>query len=345
MSNDSTGRVLVYGAAGHTGRFVIDELLRRGITPVLAGRDQARLGTVTASPGSERRAFAVDDPALAAAALSDVDVVVNCAGPFLDTALPLATAALAAGAHYLDVTAEQPVVQSLYDVLDEPAAGAGVSVVPAMAFYGGLTDLMATALIGDDRSPADVTVAVGLDHWWPTAGTRITGGRNTAVRKVVRGGALVSLADPAPISTWTFAGPLGEQQVVELPFSETITIHRHLPVDRLTSYLNTGPLAELRRAETPAPSAADDSGRSLQQFAVDVVVRRGGSVQRMSVSGRDIYAVTAPILAEAVLRLLDGRARRVGALPPGAAFDAVDVLTALTVRPDILQLHDPAALV
>ena len=36
-------RVLVYGATGHTGRFVVDELLRRGLEPVLAGRDAERL--------------------------------------------------------------------------------------------------------------------------------------------------------------------------------------------------------------------------------------------------------------------------------------------------------------
>ena len=36
--------VLVYGAYGHTGRFVVTELLRRGLTPVLSGRDAARLG-------------------------------------------------------------------------------------------------------------------------------------------------------------------------------------------------------------------------------------------------------------------------------------------------------------
>jgi len=31
--------VAVYGATGHTGRFVIAELLRRGITPIAIGRN------------------------------------------------------------------------------------------------------------------------------------------------------------------------------------------------------------------------------------------------------------------------------------------------------------------
>ena len=54
--------VLVYGAYGHTGRFVVTELLRRGLTPILSGRDSARLGELAAQfPGLEVRQASVDD--------------------------------------------------------------------------------------------------------------------------------------------------------------------------------------------------------------------------------------------------------------------------------------------
>jgi short subunit dehydrogenase-like uncharacterized protein len=39
--------------------------------------------------------------------------VVNCAGPFLDTALPVVEAALRAKIPYLDVAAEQAAAQSI----------------------------------------------------------------------------------------------------------------------------------------------------------------------------------------------------------------------------------------
>lgn len=343
MNINGSGTVMVYGAAGHTGRFVVDELIRRGISPIMAGRRADLLQTAAHGAALEQRVFAVGDAERVTAALAGVDVVVNCAGPFLDTALPLAGAAIATGAHYLDVTAEQPVVQALYDALDQPAQDAGVAVVPAMAFYGGLADLMTSSVVGEraDERVDEVTVAIGLDHWWPTAGTRVTGERNTSTRQVIRGGQLAPLASPAPTSTWSFAGALGEQAVVELPFSETITIQRHLPVDRLTSYLNTASLAELRDNDTPAPTAVDDTGRSLQRFVVDVVVRRGASEQRISAEGRDIYAITGPIVAEGVVRLLEG-GRPAGALAPGAAFDATDVLASLAAHPAGLLLRRPA---
>jgi len=327
---NATERVMVYGASGHTGRFVVDELLRRGLTPVLAGRSAERLAAVTPQHAAlDLCVVGVDDPDLLRRAIAGAGAVVNCAGPFLDTAVPLARAAVEVGAHYLDVTAEQPVVTRLYRELDGPAREAGVVVLPAMAFYGGLADLLVTAALDGDPRADEVEVAIGLDRWWPTDGTRATGARNTATRQVIRDGVLAPLADPAPTGTWSYPEPFGEQPVVQLPFSEVITIDRHLDVGELRSYLNTAPLDDLRDAATPAPSAADERGRSTQQFVVDVVVRRGCDIRRVSSAGRDIYAVTAPIVVEGAVRLLDGRHHGPGALAPGEAFDAGDVLAAL----------------
>jgi hypothetical protein len=327
---NTSERVLVYGAAGHTGGFVVDELLRRGLTPVLAGRSAERLtGVASRYAALDRRVVGLDDAGLLRRAITGTGAVINCAGPFLDTALPLARAALAAGAHYLDITAEQPVVQQLYRDLDGPARDAGVAVVPAMAFYGGLADLLVTDLLDGDVRADEVEIAIGLDRWWPTAGTRATGVRNTATRLVIRDGALVALTSPAPTRTWSYPAPLGEQAVLQLPFSEVITIDRHLDVGELRSYLNAAPLDDLRDPATPPPSAADQHRRSAQQFVVDVVVRRGPDTRRISAAGRDIYAVSAPIVVEGAVRLLEGRHRGPGAAAPGEAFDAGAVLAAL----------------
>ena len=337
---NASERVLVYGAAGHTGRFVVDELLRRGLTPVPAGRSAERLAALAPQhAGLDRRVVVLDDDELLRRAVTGVGAVINCAGPFVDTALPLARAAVAAGAHYLDVTAEQPVVQQLYRELDAPARDRGVVVVPAMAFYGGLADLLVTDTLDGDSRADEVEIAIGLDRWWPTAGTRATGVRNTTTRLVIQDGILTSLASLAPTRTWSYPAPLGDQTVVQLPFSEVITIDRHLDVGELRSYLNTAPLDDLHDAATPPPSAADQRGRSAQQFVVDVVVRRGLDTRRISATGRDIYAVTAPIVVEGAVRLLDGRHRGPGAVAPGEAFDAGAVLAALERDADGLSVR------
>jgi hypothetical protein len=87
---------------------------------------------------------------------------------------------------------------------------------------------------------------------------------------------------------------------------------------------------DLRDPNTPEPTAADESGRSSQIFYVDVVVRKNGEERRASARGRDIYAITAPIVAEAVGRVLDGRAKATGVVAAGQAFDAREFLMALS---------------
>lgn len=305
--------VAVFGATGHTGRFVVAELLRRGIRPLAIGRDPGKLAAAGfTGRGVPIAGAAIDDPASLDRAFSAAQAVINCAGPFLDTAPAIAAAAIRLGIHYLDVTAEQPSVQETYAAFDGAAREAGVVVLPAMAFYGGLTDLMATVAVGDRGSVDDIAVGIFLDSWRPTLGTRITGQRNTAQRLTIRDGALAPLPPGTAETSWAFCGPLGRQGVTELPFSETILIARHLRTSRLRTYINHAPLRDLRDATTPAPTPADATGRSAQTFQLEVAARRGNETRRVIARGRDIYAVTAPLVCEAVQRLLAGQAGHAG---------------------------------
>jgi short subunit dehydrogenase-like uncharacterized protein len=281
-------------------------------------------------PGLEVRPASVDNSHSLENAVRGTGLVVNCAGPFLDTAVPVAAAAVRAGAHYLDVTAEQAAVQDVYRAHEELQWRTDVAVIPAMAFYGGLADLLATTAMAGWETVDEITVALGLDRWWPTEGTRNTGRRNTATRLVVNGGRLVPVPSPAPLHDWEFPAPLGRQAVADSPFSEIITMARHLAVSRISTKLATVALEDIRNPATPAPRAVDEAGRSAQQFVVDVVVRRGGEERQISAAGRDIYAVTAPLVAEAARRLIDGRVKVRGAAAPGEAFDAADFIDALS---------------
>lgn len=336
MGQDSS--VFVYGAAGHTGRFVVRQLIARGRPLVAAGRDGAKLQALSADGASVFVEVNLADADGLARALGGCAVVINCAGPFLDTAQPLVEAALRAGLPYLDVTAEQASAQALFDTFDAPARAAGVAIVPAMGFYGGLGDLLATAVMGDWPDAEAIELAVALDSWAPTEGTRRTGARNTAPRLVWRDGALRPLEAPAPTRDWAFAAPFGEMAVVELPFTETILIPRHLGASSVTHLLATRALADIRDPATPPPKPADACGRSSQQFRMECLVRRDGAIRRGAVHGRDIYAVTAPLVVEAAHRLAHGGAA--GVLAAGAVFDAADLLRAPS--PDWLGLELPS---
>ncbi|WP_328498532.1 saccharopine dehydrogenase NADP-binding domain-containing protein [Streptomyces sp. NBC_00414] len=328
--------VVVFGAYGHTGRFVVAELLERGFVPVLSGRDAGKLRALAAAsrPGLDVRPAPVDDPAALDRALAGAAAVINCAGPFATTAAPVIEAALRAGIPYVDVAAEIEANADTFANFADRARAAGTVVVPAMAFYGGLGDLLVTAAMGDWTAADEVHIAYGLSGWHPTAGTRTAGraaqSRRDGRRVRYRNGRLEYHQDDLPTLDWPFPDPMGTRAVVgEFTMADVVTVPSHLSVPEVRTYMTTEAAGDLGTPDTPAPTAVDERGRSAQTFLVDVVVRSGGSERRATAAGQDIYAVTAPLAVEAVQRILDGRIRKAGVASAGEIFDAPDFLDAL----------------
>ncbi|GGL92169.1 saccharopine dehydrogenase [Streptomyces fumigatiscleroticus] len=328
--------VAVFGAYGHTGRFVVAQLRERGFVPVLAGRDADKLKALAVSEsGLEARQASADDPASLDRALAGTAAVINCAGPFATTAAPVIEAALRAGIPYVDVAAEIEANADTFTHFADRARAAGAVVVPAMAFYGGLGDLLATAAMGDWTEADEAHVAYGLSGWHPTAGTRAAG----AVSRERRGGQSVRYRNgrleyhqDGPVTLeWPFPDPMGPRAVIgEFTMADVVTIPSHLPIPEVRTYMTVEAARDVSAPDTPAPAASDERGRSAQTFLVDAVVRSGGRERRAVATGQDIYAVTAPLAVEAVDRILTGRTRTVGVASAGEIFDAPDFLRSLS---------------
>ena len=338
-SLSSSKRVAVFGASGHTGRFVVAELERRGIATILAGRDAEKLLALQRTcPAFEIRVASLDQPLSIQRALEGASLVINCAGPFLDTAGPVIEAATRARIHYLDVTAEQTVALAAFEKFSDPARNAGILIMPSLAFYGALGDLLVTSAMRNWSTADEIQIGVALDSWRPTRGTRLTGQRNSGRRLVFSDNRLSLIEDPPRKLEWIFPPPFGKQEMTALPLAETVVISRHLRVREIRAYMNLAPLDDLHDPTTPGPVPADEKGRSAQQFLMEVKVRRGEEERRASAAGRDIYAVTAPIVVEAAVRILAGGIEVTGTAAPGQVFDAESFLQALTPEHMSLQL-------
>jgi uncharacterized protein YbjT (DUF2867 family) len=328
--------IAVVGASGHTGRFVVAELEHRGLAVREIARDLGKLPprrrAVQPVAADVQNAGALDR------ALAGAAAVINCAGPYLDTALPVVDAALRAGISYFDLAAEQAAVQAVIAERSAQAEAAGVTLVPGAAFFGGLADLLASALAADDGLPDDLAIAVGLDSWHPTQGTRRTGERNRVPRLLQRNGRLQTF-EAAPQASWAFPAPLDDRPVVLVPLSEIILIARHLPVRTITSWMNEEPLADLQDSDTPAPQAVDRLGRSAQRFVLDVVASRDGRLWRATAIGQDIYFVSARIMVEAVTRVLADRTPTAGVRTLGELHDPGSFLASL--GPEIVRITYP----
>ncbi|MFF3940956.1 saccharopine dehydrogenase family protein [Streptomyces phaeofaciens] len=327
--------VAVFGAYGHTGRFVVTELVERGFVPVLSGRDTGKLTVLAKETGLDARPATVDDPDSLDRALAGTAAVINCAGPFASTTAPVIEAALRAEIPYLDVAAELEANIDTFTHFADRARDAGAVVVPAMAFFGGLGDLLVTAAMGDWNEADEAHIAYGLSSWHPTTGTRLSGAvsreRRGERRMRYTGGQWQYRTDAAPTRQWRFPQPMGPRSVIgEFTMADVVTVPSHLSIPEVTTYMTANAVQDIAAPGTPAPAATDESGRSDQTFLVDAVVRLGGAERRVAAHGQDIYAVTAPLVVEALERVLTGRTRTVGVAAAGKMFDALEFLRALS---------------
>jgi saccharopine dehydrogenase-like NADP-dependent oxidoreductase len=338
--------VAVFGAYGYTGRFVVTELRDRGYVPLLLGRDAGKLQALAASqPGLQYRVASLDDPAPLDQALTGTAAVINCAGPFASTAAPVIEAALRTGVPYVDVAAEIEANLDTFSHFTDRARTKGVAVVPAMAFYGGLGDLLVTTAMGDWTAADEAHIAYGLSSWHPTAGTLASG----TVSRQRRGGRRVRYTSgqleyyvderDLPTLDWDFPPPMGRRTVLgEFTMADVVTVPSHLSIPEVRTYMTIDAAKDLAAADTPAPTAVDARGRSAQTFTVDVIVRSGGTQRRAVASGQDIYAISAPLVVEAVHRILGNQTRTSGVASAGRIFDAPDFLRALSGHLSLLPV-------
>jgi short subunit dehydrogenase-like uncharacterized protein len=124
---------LLYGATGFTGKLIADAAKARGLEPILAGRNAQKLIALSEQTGLKHRVFDINDRAACDKNFMGVKLVLNCAGPFTQTAVPLAQAAIRNSVHYLDIAGEVHAIRALQR-LDERAKEDSVMLLPGVAF-------------------------------------------------------------------------------------------------------------------------------------------------------------------------------------------------------------------
>ncbi|MEV6773671.1 saccharopine dehydrogenase NADP-binding domain-containing protein [Nocardia sp. NPDC051030] len=329
----------VYGATGHTGRLVTADLLARGKDVLVSGRDPdalAALGTGRIMPA------ALDDPHALRAVAEAADVLIHCAGPFAVTGLPVATAAVEGGCHYVDHAVEVHHVKLLFDTFQERAQHAGIAMLPSVSFYGGLGDLLAGA-VGRGFPEIDrVTVAYHVHNWMMTHGAVETARllfADTDRISYVDGELNYGFVEPRQ-AIFAFPPPVGPRPMIApVPFPEAVTVPRHTRTKAVEAQLTAATFAE---EQAFASENVDPAERAASEFTIAAMVLAGRASAAGYLTGRDLWSAAALASVEAAVRLAGGAAKA-GVASPGEAFDAVEFLTTLADRGAFtLELPDQA---
>ena len=166
-----TSNFLIYGANGYTGELTARIASQRGLHPILAGRDAAALEAISDRLDLEHRIFGLDEAEAMDRALTDVNAVLHCAGPFRHTYKQMAAACLRTATHYLDITGEIAVYSALSE-MDAEAKDAGVMLLPGIGFDVVPTDCLAVHL--KRRLPTATQLALAFRSHGPAQVSRGT---------------------------------------------------------------------------------------------------------------------------------------------------------------------------
>jgi saccharopine dehydrogenase (NAD+, L-lysine-forming) len=141
-------QALVLGGTGGMGQGVARDLIKQEqIRKVVLGdinTDPARVQEkLRASDKVSLRKIDVNDHAGLVGAIREVDVVINCAGPFYKTAVAVARAAVEAKVNYIDICDDYEAAEILFaSDIDGAAREAGITVLTGMGSDPGTNNVI-----------------------------------------------------------------------------------------------------------------------------------------------------------------------------------------------------------
>lgn len=341
-------RWMIYGAYGYSGALMTAEAVRRGHRPVVAGRSATRLIPLAKRFGLDPLVLELTDQTTLAKAVAECSLVLNAAGPFVETSGPMAEACLAGGTHYVDITGEIGVFEALF-ARDPEAKQRGITLLPGAGFDVVPGDCLARYVFekvpGATRLELAVAAMTGVSPG--TAKTMLQQlPRGTWVR---RDGGLTAL--PTGEGTRRIRFPGGIRTVAPASLGELAAAYWTTGIPNITTYLALpAPVIRLMRWTGPLLERllATDAIRRMAARVAHAVIkgpdadarRRGrsalwarasdekGNAAEAWLTTAEAYDFTAMSAVHSVERLLDRPPAAVchGACTPAGAFGSGFVL-------------------
>jgi short subunit dehydrogenase-like uncharacterized protein len=335
---------MIYGANGFTGDLAAREAVRRGMSPVLAGRNPETVAALARELGGlPHRAFSLDDPQAVARGLEGMAAVLHCAGPFVVTSQPMVAACLKAGVHYLDITGEIVVFEAIF-AQAEAAKRAGVALLPGVGFDVVPSDCLAARLAAALPDATELALAFVSDR-----GTYSRGTMKTMIEglphagAVRRNGRIVPVPVAFDVREIEFAG--GRRRTMTIPWGDVSTAYHSTGIPNIRVYTGM-PGSAIRRLRRFAPLLPLLGWKPVKRFLQRQVDRRvtgpseeirttarvwlwgearnpSGETVTATLETPEAYGFTAVSAVASVERLLaDGSPVQPGAWTPSRAFGA-----------------------
>jgi short subunit dehydrogenase-like uncharacterized protein len=165
--------IVIHGATGFTGRLVAQHFAKHyppssGVKWCMAGRNKESLDGVKTRYGIDEainvHVCDINDASSLDSLFGQAEVVIACAGPFINIGLPIVSSCVRMGVNYVDITGESSFVKKTIDSFHEDAVKKKIKIVSCCGFdcipadVG--CDMMMTELMRREADPVECTYNV-----------------------------------------------------------------------------------------------------------------------------------------------------------------------------------------
>lgn len=326
--------IALLGATGYTGNLIARALDRQNHSFCLVGRSEEKLRALSFLLESKPEFCVVnnDYTQFIDKNQKQIQLIINCVGPFSDLGERVVRDAAVSGIHYLDISNELGYIYRLSSY-SRLAENARALLVPSCAFEVALADCAAGLL--SETFPGqieEVRVIYDLPGNFSSRGTRKSALRSLATSWIAyQNGRWVGEAPCSRSAKATISGK--RVNLISFPSSESAVIPTHIQTKTVSTWLAVTPVIAaigpiiiphyarfLRSIAGPwiqksiRPTSKNSTGNS--NFKIHVSAREGNSGKGYLVSGTNPYMLTANIVAHAVSRILGTDNPIFGLLPP-----------------------------
>ncbi|MDX2075257.1 MAG: saccharopine dehydrogenase NADP-binding domain-containing protein [bacterium] len=343
---------MIYGATGYTGRLLVEEAVKRGHNPIIAGRSGLKLKAIADQYGLDYTVFDLSNPTQIAQQLRQYAIVavLHVAGPFIHTAQPMVRACLEVGAHYLDITGEISVYEALF-ALDEQAKQAGIAILPGVGFDIVPSDCLCKYVSAQCPNATHLEVVISALNITESDIGMTAGTLKSFMEMLPTGGRIRRNGKLQPIELGSLSRqvhmPHGDFSAMAIPWGDVSTAYRTTGIPNITAYMVTPPsqITALRLMGYPLqwmlkfdplrgwlggqidrliPGPSENTRQTGRTYVYARAEDADGFFAEAWLECVEGYRFTAITGILAVERILTGK--YVGALTPAGAFGADFVL-------------------
>ncbi len=354
------GKIVVFGATGYTGELTVEALVKRGVKPLLAGRNATRLNDIAQKFGLSYQLADVADIESVKALLEKGDVLISTVGPFMRHGRTAVEAAVSKGAHYIDSTGEPEFVRCIVEEYDKKAKQSGSCLLTAAAydyFPGNCAAAQALEMAGQDATRIDIGYyGIGKERLVLSDGTKesiinimTVPGRFWRNGKLVKGFGGTRLRRFMVANKSRAAISVSTSEAFFLPksFAQLKDINVYLGWFGLASYLlqfmaisssvflklpgsgkflqKIQPFLFTSKGKGPNKASRDKGASQVLAIAYD---KNGKALSRFELEGVHGYTFTANMLAWVADKLSQLEVTQAGALGPVEVFGVNGLLEA-----------------